>query len=166
MNDTMNHKEKIIGFIYVSLLFAFITTVCCLLIFYYNSNFHSFSQKDFATSKMDRIKEYQDSQNKASVVVDSLYNKINRYNPGVHAVYEENDIKFMINDLKQVYESHSWDSRYKSFLHVSEFYNMWFIDKKDLWSKKDNIVRFKKNLEECEIGLTNKKTDLNSAVKK
>ncbi len=166
MNDTMNQKEKVMGFVYVLLLFAFITTACCLLIFYYNSNYHSFSRKEHVIDKMSRIKAYQDAQNKASVMVDSLYYKIKRYDPGVQAVYEENDIRFMLNDLKKVYESHSWDARYKSFFHISEFYGMWYYDKKDLWSKNDNIVRFKKNLEECEAGLVKNKTDLNTAVKK
>lgn len=166
MNDTMNQREKIIGFIYVFLLFAVATTICCLLLFYYNSDFRVFSQKDFVITKMDRIREYQDIQSNTYATVDSLYNKINRYNPGVNAIYEENDIKFMLNDLKNIYEKHPWDSRYKSFLHVSEFYSMWFVDKKDLWSKKDNIQRFKRNLEECEVGLTNKKNDLNNSLRR
>jgi hypothetical protein len=164
MNDTMNQKEKVMGFIYVFLLFVSVMTICCLLLFYYNSDFKVFSQKDFAIYKMDRIREYQDSQAKASVMVDSLYNKINQYNPGVQAVYEENDIKFMINSLKNIYEERAWDVRYKSFYHVSEFYSMWFIDKKDLWGKQENIRKFRKNLEACEVGLLKNKNDLNASL--
>lgn len=166
MNDTMNQKEKIIGFIYVFLLFMVTTAICCVLLFYYNSDFKVFSQKDFAIVKMDRIREYQDAQSTVITSVDSLYNKINRFNPNINAVYEENEIRFMINDLKNVYEKNSWDIRYKSFLHVSNFYDMWFTDKKELWSKRDNISRFKKNLEECEIGLSSKKNELNAAIRK
>ncbi len=162
----MNQREKIMGFIYVFLLFIGVTVICCLLLFYYNSEFSVFSQKEFVITKMDRIRIYQDDQSKVAIRVDSLYNKIRRYDPGVNAVYEENEIKFMINDLKNVYEKNAWDLRYKSFLHVSEFYHMWFIDKKDLWSKRNNIQRFRKNLEECEVGLSNKKNDLNSAFRK
>lgn len=166
MNDTMNQKEKVMGFIYVFLLFTSVTTICCLLLFYYNSDFKGFSQKNFAIYKMDRIREYQEAQTKASVMVDSLYNKIGNYNPSIQAVYEENDIKFMINTLKNIYEERAWDVRYKSFYHISEFYEMWFIDKKDLWGKQENIRKFRKNLEECEVGLLKNKDDLNNSLRR
>lgn len=162
MNDTMNQKEKIMGFFYVLLLFLSITFICCFLLFYYNSDFRFLSQKNFVIQKMDRVRQFQADQSDASLVIDSLYSKIQRYNPGVHAVYEENDIRFMINDLKAIYEKQAWDTRYKPFLHISEFYTMWFADKKDLWSKRENIKKFKQNLEDCEIGLNNKKNELTS----
>lgn len=162
MNDTMNQKEKIMGFFYVLLLFISITAICCFLLYSYNADLRMFTQKNFVISKMERIRQFQSDQAHAMVVVDSLYQKIQRYDPGVNAVYEENDIRFMVNDIKSVYEKQSWDARYKSFLHVSEFYMMWFIDKKDLWAKRDNVARFQKNLEECEIGLNNKKNELQS----
>lgn len=160
MNDTMNQKEKIMGFIYVFLLFLLITFICCFLLFYNNSGFRVFSQKNFVIQKMDRVRQFQSDQSDAMLMIDSLQTKIARYNPAVHAVYEENDILFMINDLKAVYEKQAWDTRYKPFLHLSEFYMMWFADKKDLWSKNENIKKFKQNLEECEIGLNSKKNEL------
>lgn len=166
MNDTMNQKEKVFGFIYVLLIFMSITGICSYLIFYYNPDFRLSSQKDFAITKMSRIKEYQDAQSSYTLTMDSLSAKIAKFNPGVNAVYEENDILYMINNLKNVYENRSWDTRYKSFLHVSDFYYMWFVDKKELWSKKVNITNFKKNLEECEIGLNTKKTEMNTALRK
>ena len=161
MNNTkMNQKEKLMGFAYVFLMFAGISTVCCMLLFYYNSDFLVFTQKDFAVAKMNRMKEYQVSQSRAAASVDSLFNRINRFQPMVNAVYEENDIMFMINEVANYYDQHAWDARYKSFSHISLFYTMWFTDKRELWATKDNIVRIKKNLEECEIGLKNKKNEL------
>jgi hypothetical protein len=166
MSGKMNQKEKYMSFTYVFLLFAAITTVCCLLLFYYNSDFMVFKQKNFAILKMDKMREYQNAQSRESTVADSLFNRLSQYNPMVNAVYEENDIEFMINELKNVYEQHAWDVRYKSFLHVSSFYSMWFTDKKDLWHKRYNILRLKKNLEECEIGLESKKNELMLSSKK
>ena len=169
MNGKTNQKEKVMGFTYVFLLFAIITIACCKLLFYYNSDFLVFTQKEFAVSKMNRMREYQNSQSRSTVLVDSLFYKIDRFQPMVKAVYEENEIEFMINELKNKYEQHiarDPDSRYKSFYHVSLFYSMWFTDKKDLWAKRNNIERIKKNLEECEIGLKDKKTDLLIATKK
>jgi len=166
MNAKMNQKEKVMGFAYVFLMFVAITATCCMLLFYYNSDFLKFTQKNFAVTKMNRLKEYRNSQSQAITTVDSLFYKINRFEPLVNAVYEENDINFMINQLKNNYEQHAWDARYKSFNHLASFYSMWFNDKKELWTKRDNIERQKKNLEECEIGLKNKKIDLILSSKK
>ena len=160
MNSKFNQKEKVIGFTYVFMLFAGITTVCCLLLFYYNSDFLIFSQKNIAVTKMNKIKEYQTIQENSIVVVDSLFNKIYRYQPMVNAIYEENDIQFMINELKNNFEQRSWDPRYKSFYHISMFYSMWFTDKKELWSKRESLARLKQDLEDCEIGVQNKKNEL------
>jgi hypothetical protein len=108
---------------------------------------------------MKRVNEYQNAQKKTEPVIDLLYNKINVYDPGVNAVYEEDNIKFLVNELKNIYEKHPLDTRYKSFMHIANFYYMWYADKKTLWTLRTNIERFTKNLEECELGLANKKDD-------
>lgn len=162
--NTKNDREKAIGFVYVTVLFSLATIACCLCLFYYSTNKTS-TRKEFVIAKMDRIREFQTIQSDRMLIVDSIYNKITEYNPGVNASYEENDIKFYLNDIKQLYEDNSYDGRYKIFFQVSDFYNMWFADKKELWSKKQNIVKFKKNLEECEIGLEKKLEELKSTKK-
>ncbi|MDU1906549.1 MAG: type VI secretion system transmembrane protein TssO [Dysgonomonas sp.] len=162
--NTKNQKERTIGFIYVSLLFMAATFICCWCLFYYSDNKTS-SRKEFVIAKMDRIKEFQDIQSEKMVIVDSIYNKIREFNPGINASYEENDIKFYLTDIKKLYDNNNYDGRYKIFNQVSNFYNMWFADKKELWSKKENIVRFRKNLEDCEIGLQKKMDELKNTKK-
>ncbi len=159
-NDTMSQKEKVMGFIYVLLLFIAITTICCLLIFYNNTHFKIFSQKDFVISRVKNIESYRKDQVNASALVDSIYHHINKFDPKISAVYEEDNIKNMLMELKHIYEQKSWDSRYKSFMHVSDFYYMWYADKKELWSKQENIQTFTKNLETCMLGLEDKKQSL------
>lgn len=149
----MNRREKVMGFIYLFLAFLAVSTICCVLIFNYNSDFRAFSQKDFAITKMERIKDFQDNQNSKYIVADSLFSKIRKYNPAVKAIYEENEIKLMLNDLEEVYNKNSWDKRYKIFSQVATMYNMWFVDKRELWSKRENIAKFKKGIEECQMGL-------------
>ncbi len=165
LKQTQNQKERIIGFIYVSLLFIITTVICCTCIFYYNLESKTMSQKQFAISKMDRIRAFQTLQNEEIIIVDSIYNKIKAFNPGVSASYEENDIKFYLNDIKSIYEKNSYDSRYKVFAQVSNFYNLWFADKKEIWTKRQNIAVFSRNLENCEIGLQKKKDELNNTKK-
>lgn len=169
--DTQNHhtnsrREKNIAFFYVLILFVVTTTVCCTLLFRYNTNFTIFAQKDFVVKKMERIQNFQHIQDLQTMALDSLKSKIRSFNPGVMALYEESDIKYLINEHKEIYEKAPLDNRYKMFLHVAVFYEMWFTDKKELWSKRENVTNFKKNLEECEIGLQNKKEDLRSHFKK
>lgn len=163
--QTQNQRERIVGFTYVSLLFVITTAICCLCIFYYNFETKTASQKEFAISKMDRIRAFQTLQSDELIIVDSIYNKIREFNPGVSASYEESDIKFYLNDMKGIYEKNPYDTRYKVFTQVSNFYNLWFADKKEVWTKRQNIAVFSKNLENCEIGLQKKKDELNNTKK-
>ena len=161
---TKNNREKTTGFIYVSLLFLAGTFICCWCLFYY-ADTKSETRKEFVIAKMDRIRTFQNKQDDQMIIVDSIYNKIKDFNPGINASYEENDIKFYLIDIKKLYDDNSYDGRYKIFSQVSNFYDMWFADKKELWSKQQNIVRFGKNLEDCQIGLEKKKDELKNSKK-
>jgi hypothetical protein len=158
-SGTMNQKEKIMGFAYVLILFMSVTSVSCMLLFMHNSNFNLLRQRNFIVDKMKRVHEYQDIQKKSAATIDLLYSKIGAYEPGVNAVYEEDNIKFLVNELRNVYEHNSLDTRYKSFMHLANFYYMWYADKKTMWTLRTNIEIFTKNLEECELGLAGKKDD-------
>ena len=107
----------------------------------------------------------QQEQAESQLPVDSLFRKIETFEPGVYAQYEEDDIHYLINNLRNTYERNSWDKRYKLFMHIADFYAMWLSDRKQLWSIGQNISLFKANLEECEIGLQKKEEDLRSGTK-
>jgi hypothetical protein len=161
---TRNRREKAIGFVYVSVLFTVATFICCWCLFYYTDT-RSETRKEFVIAKMDRIRAFQNIQDGQMEIVDSIYNKIKNFNPGINASYEENDIKFYLAGIKKLYDDNSYDERYKIFSQVPNFYNMWFADRKELWSKQQNIVRFRKNLEDCRIGLDKKMNELNNSKK-
>jgi hypothetical protein len=108
---------------------------------------------------MERVREYQKEQKRTMETINLLHDKIALFDPAVNAVYEEDNIKYMVNELRIIHDNHPLDSRYKSFLHIANFYYMWYVDKKSLWGIQENIARFTKDLEECELGLTNKKDD-------
>lgn len=163
---TESNRECNIGFLYVLLLFIGATFFSGIILFRYNANFTIFSQKDFVIRKMDRIHQFQKVQAMEFMIIDSLYNRIDAFDPGITALYEEGDIKYLLNEMRNLYERNSWDKRYKVFLHAADYYEMWFTDKKELWSKQVNVSKFKSNLEECEIGLQSKKDELRSGPKK
>ena len=163
---TINQREKTIGFAYGLLLFLAVSSCGCMIIFWTNSDFDTTRQKDMVLVKVEKIRKFQELQKENKPIVDSLYNRISKLTPGINAQYEEEDIKYLLNDLKNTYQNNGWDNRYKVFMHVADFYQMWLTDRKELWSKRENISTFKKNLEECEIGLESKKQDWRSVLKK
>lgn len=165
IKETKNRREKSIGLIYVSVLFLVTTFACCWCLHYYADN-KTETRKEFVIAKMDRIQEFQMIQSKQLVIIDSIYNKILLFDPGINASYEENDIKFYLNEIKKLHTDHSYDGRYKVFNQLSTFYQMWFADRKELWSKQQNIIRFNKNLEDCRIGLEKKQVELQNARRK
>ena len=65
--------------------------------------------------KMERQKEFQNIQSVQIVSADTLFSRIEQFEPGVNASYEENDIKFLINDLAKQWERNSFDKRNKMF---------------------------------------------------
>ena len=159
-SKTVSERERFIGFVYVLTLFIVITGACGFILFKYAGTRHIFSNKIMVIKKMERQKEFQNIQSVQIVSADTLFSRIEQFEPGVNASYEENDIKFLINDLAKQWERNSFDKRNKMFWHLASVYEMWFADKKELWSKKDNIIKFKKNLEECEVGLQKKEGEL------
>ena len=122
---TLNKREILMGHAYVFLFFFLTTVACCLAIFMWNSDFRMFEQKEFVKIKMNRIKDFQQEQAESQMPVDSLFRKIEAFQPGVYAQYEEDDIHYLINNLRNTYERNSWDKRYKLFMHIADFYAMW-----------------------------------------
>ena len=89
---TLNKREILMGHAYVFLFFFLTTVACCLAIFMWNSDFRMFEQKEFVKIKMNRIKDFQQEQAESQMPVDSLFRKIEAFQPGVYAQYEEDDI--------------------------------------------------------------------------
>ena len=82
---TMNKREIFMGHAYVFLFFFLTTVACCLVIFMWNSDFKMFEQKEFVKIKMNRIKDFQQEQAESQLPVDSLFRKIETFEPGVYA---------------------------------------------------------------------------------
>jgi hypothetical protein len=156
---TRNTRERIIAFVYVFLLFSVVTVISCWALFYYAGSRNE-TRKEFVIAKMERIRSFQNDQNRQMAIVDSIYSRIAAFDPGLNASFEESDIKLYLNEIAGIYNNNRFDERYKIFAQVSSFYNMWFADKKELWSKQQNIIRFQRDLEECRIGLERRQDEL------
>lgn len=161
----IRRRDRISAWVSVLLIFGICTSLC--LIFFFAGNAGKWgTYKQLIVKKSERQQQFCKEQADYQASSDSLFRRIERFNPGVNASFEENDIKFLINDLKNVHERHAWDKRYKVFYHMGAFYEMWFADKKILWSRKANIGNFSRKLEQCEMGLTKKEDELTNKQKR
>ena len=150
---SLNQSETTMGKFYVLLIWGVTSLIACLLVAWVNLDIHTMGRKEQIISRIERVKKFRDVQNEEISDIASLYNKINRFNPGIYAQYEETEIKMIANDLKSIYEGNAQDKRYEMFSHSAEMYAMWLTDKKKLWTKKQNIENFSQKLQDCEIGL-------------
>ncbi|WP_163217109.1 type VI secretion system TssO [Bacteroides sp. 224] len=158
----VNRKERIGGLIYVLMFFIIGAGMSGWILLSQSDIQHVFSRKDIVSAKMKRQQDFKREQEKAVSACDLIVEKINTYDPSVKAVYEKNDIEFMINELRRDYEANRSDKRYMVYLHLADFYQMWFNDKQYLWHLDSNYINAKQNLEECELGLEKKKEEVKS----
>lgn len=161
----IRRRDRISALVSVLLIFGICTSLC--LSFFFAGNVGKWgTNKLLIIKKSERQQQFSKEQADYQASADSLFRRIERFNPGVNASFEENDIKFLINDLKNIHERHAWDKRYKVFYHMGAFCEMWFADKKILWSRKANIRNFSRKLEQCEMGLTKKEDELANKQKR
>lgn len=153
----VNRRERIGGFVYVLLFFCGGVSLAIWLIFSDNDVSRIFSRKDSVEIKMARQHKFRKAQEENAAVCDMLMAKIADYDPSVNALYEKNEIQYIINELRKHYENNNHDKRYLVFLHMGDFYQMWFNDRQHLWSLNSNLNYLRNNLEECELGLEKKK---------
>jgi hypothetical protein len=158
LKRTENTLNKFIVFI----LFTFATTACCWLIMLVSPDITNLQRKNFVIARMQKIKNFQDIQGQMKPAVDTIFNKINRFNPGIYAQFEETEIKFLINDIRKIYEDQCIDKRYEVFQDIANVYEIWLFDKKEMWGKSQNVKNFAQNLQDCEIGLKKAQDRLNA----
>lgn len=161
----VNRRERIGGYIYVILFFILGGGGCSWLLVSQSDIRQIFSRKDIVGAKMERQQNFRREQEQAAVECDIIVEGIMRYDPGVNAVYEKNDIQFMINELKKNHDQNRLDKRYMVYLHSGDFYQMWFNDKQYLWSLQSNLTYLKQNLEECELGLEKKQDEIKNGTR-
>jgi hypothetical protein len=152
----VNRRERIGGAVYV-LIFAIAGVFLSAWLLFSGSDVaRLFSAKDAIEMKMHRQQSFNTRQEETAALCEMLTQKISEYDPGVNAVYEKSDIQYLINELRARYEENISDKRYLVFLHMSDFYQMWFNDRERLWSLTSNQIFLQGNLDECELGLEKK----------
>ncbi len=161
----VNRRERIGGLIYVLLFFIIGAGSCAWLLVSQSDVAQIFSRKDLVGAKMKRQQDFHRDQERIAADCDLIVEAISSFDPGITAVYEKNDIQFMINELKKNYDRNHLDKRYMVYLHLADFYQMWFNDRQDLWRLHTNLVNIRQNLDECELGLEKKQDKLKTGTR-
>ncbi|GAO31049.1 hypothetical protein JCM15548_13384 [Geofilum rubicundum JCM 15548] len=82
----INKRERVIGFIYVSLLFMVACGLSLFFLFRHHQELLTIPEKALIIKKMERIHQFQDIQTRQAAICDSVFTKIVRYNPALMPV--------------------------------------------------------------------------------
>ncbi len=92
----ISYRERVMSFLYVCLLLLTTAGCCCFLMYIAGTDFSASKQKGVIMNKMEKIYSFRNIQKEYVSIIDTLYFKINALQPGIHAQYEEDDIKYLM----------------------------------------------------------------------
>lgn len=101
-----------------------------------------------------RIREedqFQSALREAKPDVDSVFRKIQQYDPGVQAVFLESDIHSQVGAVTALYQRRAYDPRYKCFWQQAQFLDMLFNDRKELKGNYKDIEILSQSLDDCRL---------------
>ncbi|MCX6218234.1 type VI secretion system TssO [Spirosoma sp.] len=145
------------------LQFMYLLAVLCLLTLFvsfiaFKSNTYSSAESKRVSSKIKQQEQILKSQIRNMPLLDSAYQSIVAFQPQVNAVFVEVEIEEHLNEIKRLSNPQMDNTRFRSFGQIADFYRMMYIDKKIVWSKQSNISLFRKQLDDCSVGLISNAT--------
>lgn len=146
MDYKINAEDRRNYFIYLLFMFLLATAFIGWLLMNDLVKINITKTKDEFTSHIEEETQYRKEVEMKLPAIDSLFNKIVNYNPGVNALYAENEITEQIRQLKMLGEKYE-DSRYRSFIYLSDLYMEYFNSKKDMGNLQKGINDLNKSLQ-------------------
>jgi len=143
-------KERRDHFLFFIGIFLFTTALLSFGLFYDYDRGRVVSKQDLA-DKLEQNAEFEATVKEQRATIDTTYRNIMTFNPAVQAVFLENDIKNSVASIKSNYERKAYDSRYKSFLQVSQLYTDLFYNRKELKGNNRDTDGLSKSLEDCKL---------------
>lgn len=160
-SKTTNSREKTIGFFYVLILFCTATGLSSYILFF-SSNYKPLEGKKTILEQIRRVNEFKEKQQLQMEKIQQINQKIAQINPELKAAYEKRELNFLIGEVRNVYTQQKWDVRYKIFDQVATFYELRMADKDRLWNIRQNIEKFKSDLERCRANTESRRNYLTS----
>jgi len=144
-------RERRLQFLYLLAVTLFLSLVISWIAF---RNAHQSASYDYLTEKVRQQQQLLRAQKQYLPLLDSAYRGIVAYQPQVNAVFVEVDIDDQLNEIRRLSDSQRDGTRFRSFGQIADFYKMMYVDKKIIWSKQSNVNLFRKQLDDCSVGLT------------
>lgn len=145
-------KERREQFLFFIGIFLFTATLLSFGLFHDYGDGRMVSKQDLA-DKLSQNAEFEETVKDQRATVDSTYKQIIRFDPGVQAVFLENDIKNSLNSIKSNYERRASDLRYKTFLQASQLYNDFFYDRRELKGNNNDMEILNNSLKDCKLSI-------------
>lgn len=143
-------KERREQFLFFIGIFLFTTALLSFGLFHDYGDARMVNKQDLA-DQLSQDADFEAMVTEQRATVDTTYKQIMKFDPGVQAVFLENDIKNSLASIKSIYERKSYDLRYKVFLQNSQLYNDLFYDRRELKGNKNDIESLGKSLEDCKL---------------
>jgi hypothetical protein len=143
-------KERREHFLFFIGIFLFTTALLGFGLFHDYGDQQIVSKKDLA-EQLSKDAEFEAEVTAQRPSVDTSFRRIMKFDPGVQAVFLEDDITNLLASVKSVYERKAADPRYKVFLQTSQLYNDLFFDRRELKGNTNDISNLSKSLEDCKL---------------
>lgn len=157
VNITLSNKEKRYYFLYLLGLLFFAVLLLSIVVLYRSES--PFNNSDIlAIQTLQEKAKFDERQKVAQPVIDSTFNKIEKVSVDDHNPLQENEIRYSINDIANIFETvNITDPRKQSYIQIAQFYKMYMEDKDVAGKKNENIKIFTKQFEDCSIGFKERK---------
>ena len=157
---TLSKKERHYQFVYLVLML--LAAMIFLGIIFLKGFESPFSSSDMiAIQTLDQKSKFDQQQKIVQPLMDSTFTQINKLTDEAPQPFEENNIRYGINDIANSFENAGvTDLRKQAYPQIAQFYKMYFDDKKLISKKSENIKIFEKQFQDCSIGFKEKKGQL------
>jgi hypothetical protein len=144
-------RERRLQFMY---LLAAVVVLSALIsgIAFRNYSYPRF-ESQYLAEQINQQEQILKAQKERLPLLDSAYRAIIAYEPRINAVFVEVDIEEHLNDIRRLSNPQTAGIQFRSFAQIADFYKMMYLDKKITWNKQTNINLFRKQLDDCSVGL-------------
>lgn len=144
-------RERRLQFIYLLVAISLLSVVVSWIAF--RNKTYSSAESKYLSDQIKMKERLLKSQLDNVPLLDSAYHSIVAYQPQINAVFIEVDIDDRLNEIRKLSNPQMEGTQFRTFAQIADFYRMMYVDKKLVWSKQSNISLFRKQLDDCSVGM-------------
>lgn len=144
-------RERRLQFIYLLVSIVILSGITSWIAF--RNDTYSTAESKRLSDKIKLQEQILKNQLVNMPLLDSAYRSIVAYQPQVNAIFVEVEIDDHLNEIRRLSSPQTDGIQFRSFAQIADFYKMMYVDKKVAWSKQSNINLFRKQLDDCSVGL-------------